>query len=368
MESEIKKGLVGVIVDETKISNTNVEEKKLYYRGYSVDELAETCAFEEVAYLIWNSELPNKEQLAEFSKKERALRKLPDSLISLLELFPKTAHPMDTLRTAISFLGSIENETDNDKIKLSLLAKIPGIIAATHRLQNGLTVVEPRSDLSFAENFFHLFFEKVPDAEIVKAFNLTLTLYAEHTFNSSTFTARCIASSLSDMYAAITGGVASLKGPLHGGANEAVMYMLKEVDMLKNVKPWLENALAKKELVMGFGHRLYKYGDSRVPCMKRNRDLVAKLTNNEALVELSNELERLMQEKKGILPNLDFPAGPTFYMMGFPIPVFTPIFVMARITGWTAHVIEQLADNKLIRPSSVYLGAKNRQFIPLEKR
>lgn len=368
MSTEIKKGLVGVIVDETRISNTNVEEKKLYYRGYSVDELAEACSFEEVAYLIWNSKLPNKNELAEFSKKERALRKLPEPLLALLKLFPKTAHPMDTLRTAISFLGSIEKETDNEKIKFSLLAKIPGIIAATHRLQQGLKVIEPRADLGFAENFFHLFFEKIPDAQIVKALNVTLTLYAEHTFNSSTFTARCVASSLSDMYSAITAGVSSLKGPLHGGANEAVMYMLKEVGSVENAKPWLENALANKKLVMGFGHRLYKYGDSRVPCMKKNRDQVAKLTHNESWVELSDELERLMQEKKGILPNLDFPAGPTFYMMGFPIEVFTPIFVMARITGWTAHVIEQLEDNKLIRPSSKYIGQTQKSFLPLEKR
>ncbi|PQA85591.1 bifunctional 2-methylcitrate synthase/citrate synthase [Hyphococcus luteus] len=376
-EVEVQYGLAGVYADDTAISKVMPEINSLTYRGYKVQDLATQCRFEETAYLIWNGELPTQSQLDAFNAAEKKERGLSGDLYKVMGLFNPKAHPMDTLRTAISFLGQ-EDETADDSSPEALMeksirmyAKIPEIVAATYRLRNGKQPIPTTKDLAFSENFFHMCFGEVPAPEIVKCFDISMTLYAEHSFNASTFTARTIASSTSDIYSAVTGAVGSLKGPLHGGANEAVMYMLKEVGSAEKAKDWMLDALATKKKIMGFGHRVYRSGDSRVPTMtEAYKKMVDVIGTDEAKKywEMSRILDETMVAEKGIYPNLDFPAGPAYYLMGFEIPMFTPIFVVSRITGWTAHVMEQLANNKLIRPLSHYVGEGQREVTPIAAR
>lgn len=372
--TEIHKGLAGVVVDETKISTINVEEATLSYRGYPVQELAKECRFEEVAYLLWHGELPDQHQLATLEKAERNARDLSPELIDVLKKMPTSAHPMDVLRTAISFLGAQDPDWDDStpegliEKSIKMMAKIPSIIAADHRIRSGQDLIAPRDDLSMAENFFHMYFDEIPAAEVVKAFDASLTFYAEHSFNASTFTARTIVSSLSDIYSGVTGAIGSLKGPLHGGANEAVMDVFLQIESPDKAEAWLRDAIAQKNLVMGFGHRVYKNGDSRVPYMTEVFKEISGHLDGQKWVEIAEILENIMVNEKGIYPNLDFPVGPTYYMMGFDIPSFTPIFVMSRITGWTAHIMEQLSSNKLVRPLSNYTGPEQRSVKPLLER
>lgn len=378
--SEIKKGLEGVIVDESSVSKVMPETNSLTYRGYPVQDLADQCTFEEVAYLLWYSELPNKTQLTAFSHEERSLRNLSKGALDSIKLYPKTAHPMDTVRTAVSYLGMEESSKDeeqwapkdwkgaNIKHAMSLLAKIPTMIAADYRCRNGKEPIAPKSDLSMSENFFHMCFGEVPHKDIVKAFDVSLILYAEHGFNASTFTSRVVASTMSDIFSATTAGIGSLKGPLHGGANEQVMHMLKEVNDPKIAEQWMMDALKNKRKVMGFGHRVYKTGDSRVPTMDRYGRKIAALKGEMKWHEISDRLRAVMLKEKNIHPNLDFPAGPAYYLMGFDIDMFTPIFVMSRTTGWSAHVFEQNASNRLIRPLTKYMGHAERKVTLLSAR
>lgn len=362
-----KKGLDGVVFDTTKVSHVIPEEQSLFYRGYPVHQLAELCDFEEVAYLLLYGELPDEEQTSAFSQKEKQHRDISPALQNVIKQFPADGHPMDALRTAISFLGMEPEFRGADQADtaiekgIALLAKIPTIIAAFDRHRKGQSMVPPKSDLAFSENFFHMSQGRVPEAETVKAFDGALTLYAEHGFNASTFSARVIVSTLSDLCGAVSGAIAALKGSLHGGANEAVMHLLKEIDEPDRALPWLEDALANKRKIMGFGHRLYREGDSRVPTMSKFRDAMASQCDGQKWLEISRVLETEMVARKNIHPNLDFPAGPAYYMMGFDIDLFTPIFVMARIAGWTAHVAEQLSDNRLVRPLAEYVGEPPRQ-------
>jgi 2-methylcitrate synthase len=360
-----KKGLEGIVFDTSAVSNVIPQEKSLYYRGYPVQDLAENCSYEETAYLLINGELPTAKQLAEFEAIERAARELSPSLLEVIERFPRKGHPMDAIRTAVSYLG-MEPEFAGDETAetartkgLLLLAKIPTAISAFQRFRHGKPPIAPKKDLSIAANFFNMCFGEVPDPAIVKAFDGSLTMYAEHSFNAST---------LSDLCGAITGAIASLKGPLHGGANEEVMYMLQEIGTSDKAQAWLNERLAKKEKIMGFGHRVYRFGDSRVPTMSKFRDSMAELKGGQKWVEISNILETGMREQKNIYPNLDFPAGPAYFLMGFEIDLFTPIFVMARTAGWVAHVVEQLADNRLVRPLADYIGPNPRQSKPIAER
>ncbi len=370
----IHRGLEGVVVDTTRISKVMPEINALVYYGYPVQELAEHCSFEEVAWLIWHGELPDAKQLAGFQAAERSQRDLSKELLAVIQKTPRTAHPMDALRTAVSFLGTEDAELDkagtavNLKRSVAMLAKIPTMVAAFYRFRKGQEFIPPRQDIGFAENFFHMVFGKVPAPEVVKAFDVSLVLYAEHGFNASTFTARVIVSSMSDIYSGVVGGIASLKGPLHGGANEAVMRMLLEIGEPSRAKDWMLAALREKRVVMGFGHRVYKSGDSRVPTMKKYARKMADFTGNKKWLDIEDILESVMVEQKKIHPNLDFPSGPAYYMMGFDIDLFTPFFVMARITGWTAHILEQLANNRLIRPLSQYTGPGERRVVPLAQR
>jgi 2-methylcitrate synthase len=281
---------------------------------------------------------------------------------------------MDAIRTAVSILGCEDSriwensESVNLDKAIQLLAKIPTLVAAHYRIRQGLNVIAPRSDLPISENFFHMCFGKIPQKEVVRAFDVSLILYAEHSFNASTFTTRVVTSTQSDLYSATVAGIGALKGPLHGGANEQVMHMMLEIADPSKAEQWMIDALAQKKKVMGFGHRVYKSGDSRVPTMKKYAQIVADATGGQKWMQIYQGLEKVMVEKKRIYPNLDFPAGPAYYMMGFEIDFFTPIFVMARTTGWSAHIIEQTANNRIIRPLSEYIGASQRSVIPLNDR
>ncbi|MEV7551581.1 bifunctional 2-methylcitrate synthase/citrate synthase [Amycolatopsis sp. NPDC089917] len=362
----VYKGLAGVVVDTTEVSMVNPDTNSLTYRGYPVQDLAARCSFEEVAYLLWHGELPDAAQLAAQNETERAQRDLPADLVTTLLALPDTAHPMDTLRTAVSILGANDPSEDDNSPEanhakaLRLFAVLPAVVAITQRRRHGLRPLPPRDDLGYAENFLYMTLGKVPEPVIVRAFETSLVLYAEHSFNASTFTSRVVTSTLSDLYSAVTAGIGALKGPLHGGANEAVMATFEEIGSADKAEAWLKTALAEKRKIMGFGHRVYKSGDSRVPTMRQALQEVAELRDGHELLDLYEALARAMYAEKGLHPNLDYPAGPAYHLMGFDTPVFTPIFVAARITGWTAHITEQLAANSLIRPSSVYSGKAQR--------
>lgn len=371
---DIKRGLDGVIVDTSAVSKVMPDINALVYRGYPVQDLAEKCSFEEVAYLLWHDDLPSKSQLEEFTKQERSLRPLSADLLKSIELYPKHAHPMDTVRTGVSFLGMEDKNMWAREPKanlakaMNILAKVPTIIAADYRCRKGLKPIAPRQDVSMSENFFHMCFGEIPHKDIVKAFDVSLTLYAEHSFNASTFTSRVVTSTMSDIYSAIVGGICSLKGPLHGGANEEVMIMLKEVGEASKAKAWMLDALATKKKIMGFGHRVYKRGDSRAPTMQKYGLMIAKQKGETKWHDIAKILEETMIAEKNIHPNLDFPAGPAYYLMGFDINMFTPIFVMSRVTGWSAHIFEQTANNRLIRPLSHYTGNGERKVKSLAER
>ncbi len=368
------KGLVGVYADVSAVSKVMPETNSLTYRGYAVQDLCEESSFEEVAYLLWHGELPTKAQLAAFQAEERANRAISPALLGVLRAIPASAHPMDAIRTAVSFLGCEDPEAGDvsdaaqRRKAMRLLAKLPTAVAATNRLSKGLEPIAPDPALPFCENFFHLVFGRVPQKEVIKSFDVSMILYAEHTFNASTFTARTVTSTGADMHGAIAAAIAALKGPLHGGANEAVMHMLKEIGGPDQAEAWLESRFDHKALVMGFGHRVYKNGDSRVPTMTKYAEKMAEVVGDRRWMETSRVLAAKMMRVKGIHPNLDFPAGPAYYLMGFDIPMFTPIFVCSRITGWAAHVFEQAADNRLIRPLSHYTGAPQRPVVPLAQR
>ena len=374
MSVDIKKGLMGVTVDETSISKVMPEINSLTYRGYAAQDLCANCEFEEIAYLILNGDLPNKKQLKKFEKVERSERKLSKNLINILKQMPKKSHPMDVARTAVSVMGLEDKETTDNSREANLrksmriFAKTPVALAAFYRLRKGKKIISPKKKFSFAENFFYMCFGKVPNKDIVKAFDVSLILYAEHSFNVSTFTARTITSSLSDIHGAITGAIASLKGPLHGGANEEVMHMMNKIKKPENAYKWISNALEKKSVVMGFGHRVYKSGDSRVPTMREYFGKVAKIKKDKKFEKIYDIVEKVMIERKNIHPNVDYPTGPTYHLMGFDTDFFTPIFVISRITGWSAHIIEQHATNKLIRPLAAYNGSHHRKVPQMKDR
>jgi 2-methylcitrate synthase len=367
-QPEVRKGLAGVYADTTAISMVNPETNSLTYRGYPVQELCRSRSFEEVAYLLWHGDLPGPEQLAAQNRAERLQRALAPAVAATLAALPVTAHPMDTLRTAVSLLGASDPaEDDNSPAAvqakaLRLFAVLPAVVALDQRRRHGLGAIAPRDDLGYAANFLYMTFGKVPEPQIVTAFETSLILYAEHSFNASTFTARVVSSTLSDLYSAVAAAIGALKGSLHGGANEAVMEMMDEIAIPDNVKPWLEVALAGKRKIMGFGHRVYKNGDSRVPTMRTALGTVAALRDGQRLIDIYEALAKAMYDAKGLHPNLDYPAGPAYHLIGFDTPTFTPIFVAARLPGWTAHIAEQLAANSLIRPLAAYDGPAERHL------
>ena len=374
MVDEVKKGLLGIVVDETTISQVMPEINSLTYRGYAVQDLCAKCSFEEVAYLVLNGDLPNKKQFKKFKKQLKDNRNITINLREIVKHMPKKAHPMDVARTIVSVLGLEDKETNdnspeaNMRKTIRIFAKTPTAIAAFFRARKGKNPISPKKNLSFSENFFYMCFGKVPNKEIIKAFDVSLILYAEHSFNVSTFTARTITSSLSDIHGAITGAIASLKGPLHGGANEEVMHMMNKIKKPESALKWINKALDKKEVVMGFGHRVYKKGDSRVPTMEKYFRKVSKITRDTKFIKIYDTVKNVMIDRKDIHPNVDYPTGPTYHLMGFDTDFFTPIFVISRITGWSAHILEQHAANKLIRPLASYKGSSYRKVVPLNQR
>ncbi|WP_336991304.1 bifunctional 2-methylcitrate synthase/citrate synthase [Leucobacter sp. VD1] len=373
-DPDIRKGLAGVVADVTAVSKVNPETNSLLYRGYPVQELAATQPFEAVAYLLWNGELPTPHQLAELRTLEREHRALPGEVRAAIDLLPLKAHPMDEVRTAVSVIGALDTAGSGSVLDASgspeqnldrsirLYAVLPAIVAYGQRRRRGQGLVEPRDDLDYAANFLWMTFGEDPHETVVDAFNRSMVLYAEHSFNASTFTARVVASTLSDLYSAVVAAIGALKGPLHGGANEAVLHIMNEIGDAANVVPWLDRALAEKRKIMGFGHRVYKKGDSRVPTMKAALDTLVEHYDRADVAELYEALEREFVSRKGIYPNLDYPSGPAYNLMGFDTLTFTPLFIASRVTGWTAHIMEQAASNALIRPLSAYNGPDERHI------
>ncbi|WP_394552776.1 bifunctional 2-methylcitrate synthase/citrate synthase [Agromyces sp. MMS24-JH15] len=380
-DTQIRKGLAGVVADTTAISKVNPDTNSLLYRGYPVQELAATQPFEAVAYLLWTGEVPTEQELAELRTTERAHRALAPEVKAVIDLLPTSAHPMDEVRTAVSAIGAVETAgidnvldavgtpEENLRRSIQLFAALPAIVAYGQRRRRGQEPIAPRDDLDYSANFLWMVFGEAADPVVVDAFNRSMILYAEHSFNASTFTARVVTSTLSDLYSAVVAAIGALKGPLHGGANEAVMHIFDEIGDASNVVPWLDEALASKRKIMGFGHRVYKRGDSRVPTMHDALLTLVEHYDRPDLLELSETLEREFVARKGIYPNLDYPSGPAYHLIGFDTLTFTPLFVAARVTGWTAHIMEQLAANALIRPLSVYDGPAERHidgYVPNE--
>ena len=364
-------GLEGVIAGETAISTVT---GGLSYRGYAIEDLARHGTFEEVAHLLLYGELPTAEQLDEFRKRLNAAAQVPRPIIEALRQMPPGTPPMDVLRSASSMLAhwdpdAADNSHDANVRKAErLLAQLPVVMAARHRLKQGKEPVPAESGRSLASNCLHMLFRADPSPGHVKAMDVSLILYAEHEFNASTFTARVIVSTLSDLHSAIAGAIGALKGPLHGGANEKVMDVLREVGKKENAEPWIRAALARKEKVMGFGHRVYKEGDPRAVYLKELCGQLAKETGNEDLEAMADVIQRVIWEEKKLPPNLDWPSARLYHYMGLPVELYTPLFVLSRVAGWSAHVIEQLDNNRLIRPRARYTGPERRPWVPVVER
>lgn len=364
-------GLEGVIAGETAVSSI---EGELRYRGYPIDDLAAEATFGEVAYLLLHSELPNDEQLADFKAILDESANLDQSIVEFLKSIPLHVGAMDVLRTGISALAHFDPQLDEDSPAANLgkatrlIAQIPLLIAARHRLQQGLPLVEPDSHLSLAGKLLHLIKGAMPSALDERAMDVSLILYAEHEFNASTFTARVVTSTQSDMHSAVVAAVGALKGPLHGGANERVLEILEEVGSPDRAEEWVRNALAQKRRIMGFGHRVYRAGDPRAVLLKEFCVQLAAQRGDFALEQIADTIERIVGEQKKLPPNLDWPSARLYHYLGLDVDLYTPLFVASRITGWCAHVMEQFENNRLIRPRSRYIGPAPREFVPLDQR
>jgi citrate synthase len=364
-------GLEGVIAGETAISTVS---GGLSYRGYSIEDLARNGTFEEVAHLLLYGELPSAEQLDQFRERLKLAAHVPTPIIDALRQIPPTTPPMDVLRSAASMLAHWDPEVNDNSHEANirkaerLLAQLPVVMAARHRLKQGKEPVPAESGRSLAANCLYMLFRADPSPGHVKAMDVTLILYAEHEYNASTFTARVIVSTLADLHSGIAGAIGALKGPLHGGANEKVVDVLRSVGKKDNAENWIRAALARKEKVMGFGHRVYKTGDPRAVYLKELCGQLAKETGNDDLEVTADVIERVIWEEKKLPPNLDWPAGRLYHYMGLPVELYTPLFVLSRVTGWSAHVIEQLDNNRLIRPRARYIGPERRPWVPLAER
>jgi 2-methylcitrate synthase len=375
--STYSQGLDGVLAGETNLCHVDEGEGGLRYLGYAVSDLAEKARFEEVAYLLLFGKLPTQKELKDFTTQLAAHSVLPGPVEAFLGMVPPAARPMDMLRTSVSLLGMTDPDASdsshnaNVRKAIRLLAQIPLIIATAHRLANGKPRVEPQADLSFAENLLLFLTDRRGD-ETAKAMahvlDASLTLYAEHEFNASTFSARVTASTMTDLHSAITAAIGTLKGPLHGGANEAVATMFLEIKSRDKAKRWVQAALASKQRITGFGHRVLKHGDSRSTIMQQHAESLSRICGDSRWYEIATIIDRVMQQEKGLYPNLDFYTAVAYLLMGIPRELYTPVFVCSRITGWCAHVIEQQDHNRLIRPRALYTGPTMREYVPLDRR
>ena len=372
--SSASAGLRGVVAAQSRMGKVNGIDGILIYQGYDVHDLAENSTFEETVYLLWNGRLPKQDELDNLKSELRSHYELPTELLVFMKHFPHDAAPMDVLRTCISTLAFYDKEgTKTDvssatKAAIRITSQLPTIVAAWERIRNGNEPVQPDSGVDIAENFLYMMRGEKPDPSEAKMLDTCLILHADHGFNASTFTTRVISGTLADMYGAVVGGIAALAGPLHGGANTAVMKALKEIGSVENVEPWLDDMLANKRKVMGIGHAVYKTEDPRATWLRKFSEKMGGVTGETKWFEMSHKLEGLMKEKKGLNPNVDFYSASTYYMMGIPMDLYTPIFAISRISGWTGHILEQFANNKLIRPRAEYIGEMDLKYAPIEER
>jgi citrate synthase len=369
----VTRGLEGVVATTSTISS--IIDDTLAYVGYEIDDLAENASFEEVIYLLWHRKLPSLSELVELKKQLAENAELPKEVIEHFKMYPiDKVHPMAALRTAVSLLGLYDEEADlmdvdaNFRKAIRLQAKMPAIVTAFSRIRKGLQPIPPRKDLSFAANFLYMLTGEEPEAIAVEAINKALVLHADHELNASTFTARVCVATISDVYSGVTAAIGALKGPLHGGANEAVMKMLKEIGTLENVGPYVRGKLANKEKIMGFGHRVYRFGDPRAKHLREMSEKLTHLTGEPHWYQISVEIEAIVTGEKKLPPNVDFYSASVYHSLGIDHDLFTPIFAISRTSGWLAHILEQYENNRLIRPRAEYVGPVKQVYVPVEKR
>lgn len=373
-ETTAAAGLRGVVAAQSAIGDVNGEEGILIYQGYNIHDLAEHSTFEEVIYLLWNGRLPLKTELEDFTSELRANYEAPAEVIEMMRQFPKDADPMDALRTAVSALDFYDKQghnTDRESAHaaaIKLTGQIGMIAAAWDRIRNGKDVIQPDKSLSIADNFLYMLRGERADAEESRMFDVCLMLHADHELNASTFTTRVVAGTLADIYGAVTAGIAALAGPLHGGANTAVMKSLLEIGEVDKVDAWVDDALEHKKKIMGIGHAVYKTEDPRATWLRKYSRRMAEKKGESKWFEMSQRIEQLMHEKKGMFPNVDFYSASTYYLMGIALDMYTPIFAVSRVSGWTGHILEQYGNNKLIRPRAEYIGKRDLKYVPIEER
>jgi citrate synthase len=374
--SQFARGLEGVIANETRLGDVRGQEGQLIYCGYEINELAGKVSFEEVVYLLWNNRLPKQAQLAELKQQLAEERELPAQVIEFIKSSPRTALPIDVLRTAVSMLGLHDPSlllddtfAANQRRAIAILAKVSVIVAYFHRARNDLDLPKIRKDLGEAAHFLYLLDGAEPSPKKVQTLDVAYVLHAEHGMNASTFSARVTIATLTDIYSAVTSAIATLKGPLHGGANEGVIHMLQEIGDPKNVDAYVEKTLAEKRRIMGIGHRVYKVLDPRAPHLQRMAVELSSELGEPKWIAMSERIAAIMKEKKGLYANVDFYSATVYYSLGIPTDLFTPVFAISRTAGWTAHILEQLSDNRLYRPLSQYVGEPvGRKFAPIDQR
>lgn len=358
----------------SSISDVNGDKGELIYQGYNIHDLAKHSTFEEVIFLIWNKRLPERAELSELEQSLRASYAVPVELIDLMRQFPREADPIDLLRTAVSALEFYDasardiSRATSIKTAIRLTAQFPTIVAAEDRIRRGLEAIEPDPGLNIAANFLYMLRGEKPSEREARIFDVCLILHADHELNASTFTARVVAGTLADMYAAVTAAIGALSGPLHGGANTNVMKTLLEIGAVENVESFIKKALTNKRKIMGFGHAVYKTEDPRATRLRQFSQEMGEAAGDSKWYEMSRKVEEVMMREKGLYPNVDFFSASTYYMMGIPLDLYTPIFAVSRISGWTGHILEQYADNKLIRPRAEYVGPRDLRYVPMEQR
>lgn len=367
-------GLEDVVVSTSKICFIDGDQGRLLYRGYDIHDLVAHASFEETVYLLWHGKLPTRSELDRFTKDLAAQRRLPPKVLSLLKGFPKKADPMDVVRTGVSALGMYDPETAdgsreaNLRKALRIQEQVPTLVATWSRLRKGKAPIPPSPRLGLAANFLYMLFGKKPTPLAAKAMDTAFILHADHELNASTFSARVTVATLSDIYSGVVSGIGALKGPLHGGANVGVIRMLLEIGEVDRAEAWIKSALAQKKRIMGFGHRVYHTEDPRATHLRRLSEALGREVGQLKWYEMSRIIERVVKEQKGLNPNVDFYSASTYYVMGIDPELYTPIFVASRVSGWTAHILEQQGNNRLIRPRAEYTGSRQVTYVPMDRR